>query len=121
MRINFTDKLIMGVAMTLLLAGSAMAESQVLETARKAGCLACHGISKKIVGPAFAWVSYKYKDDKERGKKAIVDAIANGSEKKWVIAWGAMMPPMKGQTTDQQRNDLADYILGLDPVAPPER
>jgi cytochrome c551/c552 len=93
--------------------------SQPLEIARQAGCLACHKIQGKLIGPAFSWISYKYKDDKKNGKSAIVHTIINGSKNKWAMVWGIAMPPMNKKTTAAQRTELAEYILSLNPVAPP--
>ncbi len=97
----------------------ASTQSQPLETARQAGCLACHKIDRKLMGPAFSWISYKYKDDKKNGKSAIADTIINGSRNKWAVAWGILMPPVK-KTTEAQRMALEDYILSLAPIAPPK-
>ena len=33
--------------------------------AQKSGCLACHSIDKKVLGPAYKDVAAKYKGDKE--------------------------------------------------------
>lgn len=108
-------------AASLLVAAPATAASPMPEIARKAGCLACHGIDGKIIGPAFTWVADKYKENRETGKKVIVDRIANGSKGQWIRQTGMIiMPPYASQTTEAQRNELADFILSLDPVAPPE-
>ena len=47
-------------AAALLVSGSVMAD---LELAKKSGCLACHSIDKKIVGPSWADVGKKYKGE----------------------------------------------------------
>jgi cytochrome c len=91
-----------------------MAGSDLPELPRKAGCLACHGIEHKIVGPAFTWIAYKYKDNRENGRQKIISTIANGSEGQWIRHHGgAMMPPMGKRVTEEQRSELADYILSL--------
>jgi cytochrome c len=46
---------------TLLMAGTASANQ---ELAQKSGCLACHSVDKKILGPAYKDVAAKYKGDK---------------------------------------------------------
>jgi len=120
MRIPHTIWILGMVAIPLLSTLPVMAASQMPEFTKKAGCAMCHKIDGKLIGPAFAWVADKYKDDKEAGKKIIVDRIANGSSGQWIIyTGGIIMPPYRAQTTEAQRNELADYILELDPVAPP--
>jgi cytochrome c len=108
------------VAIALVGAVPAMAAPQMPEFTKKAGCTTCHKIEGKLIGPAFAWVADKYKDDKATGKQSIVDRIANGSRGQWTrYTGGIIMPPYGAQTTEVQRNELADYILSLDPIAPP--
>ncbi len=90
--------------------------------ARKASCTNCHKIEKKLIGPAFVWVADKYKDDKEAGRKAIIDQIINGGQGKWTkYTKGAVMPSYGSTTTEAQRDELADFILGLEPIAPSEQ
>ena len=90
------------------------------ETAKKAGCTACHAVDKKVVGPAWAWVADKYKGDKKAGKDAILNQIVKGGKGKWTkYTGGVPMPPYGPRTTEEQRNELADFILGLTPVSPP--
>jgi cytochrome c len=102
-------------------ANSVSAAGPMPEVARKAACTTCHKIEKKLIGPAFAWIAYKYKDDKEAGKQAIIDQIINGGQGKWIKYTGMIIMPPYGQTTtESQRNELADFILGLEPVKPPE-
>jgi len=110
-----------GPVLFILSASAGMATEPMPEVATKAACITCHAIDGKIIGPAWAWVSYKYKDDKESGKKEIMDQIANGGKGRWTrYTGGIVMPPMKAQTTEAQRTELADFILNLDPVAPPD-
>jgi cytochrome c len=107
----------------VLLGGTTAAQAapQMPEVATKTACITCHAIDRKLIGPAWTWVAYKYKDDKETGKMEIMDQIANGGKGRWTMyTGGIIMPPMKAQTTEEQRAELADFILNLDPVAPPE-
>ena len=110
------------VAMAVLCApAAAIAEPVMPPVAKKSMCTACHKVDGKLVGPAFSWIAYKYKDDKKKGKQAIIDQIVNGGSRQWIrYTGGAMMPPLKDQTTEAERNELADFILSLEPVAPPE-
>ncbi len=105
----------------LLVSLSTAVAQPMPEVATKAACITCHAIDRKLIGPAWTWVAYKYKDDKETGKKEIMDQIANGGRGRWTkYTGGIVMPPMKAQTTEAQREELADFILGLEPVAPPD-
>ncbi len=107
--------------LSMIAVNPAVAAGPMPEVARKAACTTCHKIEKKLIGPAFAWVAHKYKDDKEAGKKAIISQIINGGQGKWTRYTGAIiMPPYGSTTTEAQRNELADFIMNLEPVAPPD-
>src|SRR3569832_1952950 len=56
---------ISAAAVLALSAAQANAE-EGLELAKKSGCLACHSVEKKVVGPAWQDVSNKYKKQKKR-------------------------------------------------------
>ena len=56
-----------GIAVASLFAGAAYAAGDstgAQALAQKNGCMACHGVGNKIVGPAFKDVAAKYKGDK---------------------------------------------------------
>jgi cytochrome c len=121
MRMNRIVWLLSFLSIVLGGSGAASAAPQMPEVARKAACITCHKVEKKLIGPAFAWIAHKYKDAKEAGKKAIINQIINGGKGKWTKYTGMIIMPPYGQTTtESQRNELADFILNLDPVAPPE-
>lgn len=120
---NMKNALWVWSVITVLLVGStvALAAPAMPASATKGACITCHAIDRKVIGPAWSWVAYKYKDDKETGKMEIMDQIANGGKGRWTkYTGGIIMPPMKAQTTEEERAELADFILNLDPVAPPD-
>ncbi len=105
----------------LLVCASVVVAQPMPEVARKAACITCHKVDGKLIGPAFSWIAYKYRDDKEAGKQAIINQIIHGGRGKWTrYTGGILMPPYDTTTTEAQRNELADFIMGLEPVAPPE-
>ena len=63
----------------LMMAGTASAD---LDLAKKSGCLSCHSIDKKIIGPSWKDVAAKYKDQAD-AKAALIESIAEGSKGKW--------------------------------------
>ena len=74
---------------------------QVQALLQKLGCTACHGVDKKIVGPAFTDIAKKYpgKGDYLAGK------IKSGGSG----AWGAI--PMPPQTlSEPQAKQIADWL-----------
>ncbi len=93
-------------AAALLVSGSVMAD---LDLAKKSGCLACHSVDKKIVGPAWADVGKKYKGD--AGAKAnLIAKVKKGGKG----VWGpAPMPPYSPRVSDANIEKLVDFVLSL--------
>ena len=121
---KMTNAILALCAMAVLAYGvePALAAEAMPDAAKKGGCLACHAIDKKVVGPAWAWVADKYKGDKAKGKAAIIHQIVNGGKGLWTkYTGGVPMPPYGPRTTEEQRNELADFILDLTPMAPPDK
>ncbi len=91
---------------SLLIAGQASAD-QALAT--KSGCLACHGVDKKVLGPAFKDVAAKYKGDKGAEAKMIAKVKAGGSG-----VWGPIpMPANSPQVKDKDIKSIVKWILAL--------
>ena len=75
--------------------------------AKSKACLACHGVEKKVVGPAFKDVKAKYEKD-AKAQAYLADKIKNGSKGVWGI-----MPMPKQNVTEDEAKALASWILGL--------
>ncbi|WP_226832793.1 c-type cytochrome [Acidithiobacillus sulfurivorans] len=89
-----------------------MAKAKSLAEAK--GCFACHQVEVKVVGPAFAWVAYKYK-----GNPKAVDTLSHAIEHGVSGVWGGM--PMPAQSvTPAQAKELAAWVLAQKPIAPPK-
>lgn len=91
-------------ASTLLMAGTASANQ---ELAQKSGCLACHSVDKKILGPAYKDIAAKYKGDKTAEAKLIEKVKKGGSG-----TWGSMpMPPNSPHVKDEDIKTLVKWVL----------
>jgi len=106
-------KLILAISLVSsagILANTAAADELAL--AKKSGCLACHAIDKKIVGPGWKAVSDRYK-----GKGAKADLIAKvkaGGKGSWTeVTRGVPMPPYSPRVSDANIEKLVDFILAL--------
>ncbi len=115
-------KMLSAVLLSLLFTGSSTAvwASDLPELPRKSGCLACHKVEGgKLVGPPLSWIAYRYKDDREAGKQAILEAMERGSNRKWLdYGFMVMMPPTSKKVSAEMREQLAEFILNLEPVEP---
>jgi cytochrome c len=93
----------------LAISGQASAD---LALAKKSGCLACHSVEKKIVGPAWKDVAARYKG--QDVKATLVDKIKKGGKGNWTeVTKGAPMPPYSPRVPDADIEKLVDFVLGL--------
>jgi cytochrome c len=80
-----------------------------LENAEKAGCLDCHAVDRKVVGPAYKDVAAKYKGDANAEAKLIKKVKGGGSG-----VWGKdRMPANLGKMTDEEYKVTVAWILSL--------
>jgi len=90
----------------LLLAGPASAQDTAQALARQNGCMACHGMVHKQVGPGFAQVAARYRDDPEAPGR-LAGRIRDGS----VGTWGRVIMPRQSQLSEAQARLLAQWVL----------
>ncbi len=94
---------------------TALPAAATLELAQKKNCMGCHGVDKKLVGPAYKEVAAKYAKDKDAYKK-LAARIQNGSEKNpdgsAKLNWGPMPMPANA-VTPAEAETLAKWILSL--------
>lgn len=91
---------------SLLVAGQAMADQAL---AQKSGCLACHGVDKKVLGPGFKDVAAKYKGNKGAEAKLVAKVKKGGSG-----VWGPIpMPANSPQVKDKDIQTIVKWILSL--------
>ena len=94
-------------AALLLLSGAASADdAQAL--AQKNACMSCHGVDKKIVGPAFKEVAKKYAGDKTAKNKLVAKVKTGGKG-----VWGQIpMPPNPG-VKPEDADKIVAWVLSL--------
>ncbi|MDG1096180.1 MAG: c-type cytochrome [Methylophilaceae bacterium] len=93
-------------ASALMVAGQAAANEAL---AKKSGCLACHGVDKKVLGPGFKDVAAKYKGDASAEGKLVTKVKVGGSG-----VWGPMpMPANSPQVKDADIKTIVKWILSL--------
>jgi cytochrome c len=94
----------------LLGAQAGAADAKAAEAlAQKSGCLACHSIDKKVLGPSYKDVAAKYKGDKTAEAKLITKVKVGGSG-----VWGPMpMPANSPQVKDADIKTVVQWILAM--------
>jgi len=84
-----------------------------LELAKKSGCLACHSVDHKVVGPAWKDVAAKYKGD-AGAREALIKKVHTGGKGNWTaVTGGVPMPPYSPRVSDENIETLVDFVLGL--------
>ena len=97
----------------LALPGTAQADEDALALAKKSGCLACHSVEKKVVGPAWKDVSARYKDD-AGARERLVKKVKTGGKGNWTeVTGGVPMPPYSPRVADADIEKLVDFVLSL--------
>ena len=107
-------------AATLLSSVPALAVGNVQSMLQSNGCTACHAQSRKIIGPAWGWIAYRY-----QGKKNAVDSVTNfiitggvGCWEKWT---GAIPMPSHHNLSKTQAEEIAKWVLAQPAIKPPTR
>lgn len=85
-----------------------LSEADVLALAKKNGCMVCHAIDKKVVGPAWKDVAAKYRGDAGAEAK-LMDKIAKGGSG----VWGSIAMPPNPKLNEADRRALAAFVLSL--------
>ncbi len=78
-----------------------LASAQPADLLKAKGCLMCHEVDKKKVGPAFQDVAVKYKGNKEAESK-LAAALKEGKGH-----------PVRISATDAELKSLVQYVLAL--------
>src|SRR5688572_7888565 len=91
-------------AAAFTLAGSAYANEKL---AQSSGCMTCHGVDKKVIGPSYKDVAAKYKGDKT-AEASLIKKVKGGSKG----VWGEMPMPPNAHVKDEDIKTLVVWILG---------
>lgn len=85
----------------------------MLALAKKSGCLTCHAIDRKIVGPAWQDVAKRYEGD-AGAKQTLIAKVKKGGSGVWnEITNGAKMPPYSPRVKDEDIEALVMFVLSL--------
>lgn len=97
------------IAVTLGFALSASSlAADMPDLAKKANCIACHAMDKKMVGPSWQDVAAKYKGDK--GAVAVLSGkIIAGSKG----VWGSAPMPPNPKISEAEAKELAKFVMSL--------
>jgi cytochrome c len=89
-------------------AAPAAAGGDQLALATTSGCMACHQVEVKVVGPAYKDVANKY-----RGDAAALDMLAAKVKAGGVGTWGQIPMPPNVQVSDENIRAIVTWVLSL--------
>ncbi|PUE13047.1 c-type cytochrome [Limnohabitans sp. T6-20] len=86
----------------------AMKSEAALKIAKQNNCLACHGVDRPIVGPAFKDVALRYRG--QDVQQQLVRKVKYGGS----TVWGVIPQPPMMQIPDEDLKQLIRWITALD-------
>jgi cytochrome c len=96
-------------AALLLMSGMAAADSaEGMSLAQQNACLSCHGVDKKIVGPAYKDVAKKYAGVKGAEDMLVAKVKAGGKG-----VWGQIPMPPNPQVSVADAHKIVAWVLSL--------
>lgn len=104
------------IAITLVAAGcllatgpsAAVTEAEAMTIAQKNGCLACHQLDKKLVGPAWREVGKRYAGQADAEARLLVKVKKGGKD-----VWGPVPMPPNATVKDADIKTLVQFVLTL--------
>ena len=88
------------------MAGEGGADQTALATSK--GCMACHQVEMKVVGPAYKDVAAKYKGDATALDTLVAKVKAGGKGN-----WGEIPMPPNPAVSDEDLKTLVTWVLSL--------
>jgi len=76
------------------------------DLARAKGCMACHAVDKKLVGPSYQDIAKKYAGDVQAQDKLAAKVKKGGAG-----AWGPIPMPPHAHVSDADIKSLVQWIL----------
>ncbi|MES9815795.1 MAG: c-type cytochrome [Candidatus Thiodiazotropha sp.] len=82
------------------------AGGDALALATQSGCMACHQVATKVVGPAYTEVAAKYKGD-----AAALDMLVGKVKSGGVGTWGQVPMPPNAHVSDDNIRTIVSWVL----------
>ena len=74
--------------------------------AKAKGCMACHGVENRIVGPAYKDIVAKHRERSD-ASAYLADKIRKGG----MGVWGPIPMPPQGQLSDEEVESVVKWLL----------
>lgn len=89
----------------LLASGNAAASEKL---AQSSGCMTCHAVDRKVIGPGYKEIAAKYRNDKSAEAKLVKKVKAGGSG-----VWGSTPMPPNAHVKEDDIKTIVHWILTL--------
>ena len=76
--------------------------------AQSSGCMTCHSVDKKVIGPSYKEVAAKYRNDKTAAAKLFQKVKAGGKG-----VWGETPMPPNAHVKDEDIKTIVQWILSI--------
>lgn len=90
-------------------------DARLFKLAQMNGCIECHTVNTKSIGPSWMAVAERYKEEPLAETRAmLIESVMKGSKGKW-LTWrgGDGMPPLGKRVVKEDVEELVDFILSL--------
>ena len=92
-----------------LATGAHAADPKAAEAlAKSSGCLACHTVDKKLIGPGFKEIADKYRKDKG-AEASLIKKVKEGGKG----AWGDIPMTPNAHVKDEDIKTMVQWILSI--------
>jgi len=100
MKLKLVSAALISVVLTAGASSVALADDAL---AKKSGCLTCHSIDRKMVGPSFKEIAASGRD-----RDAMIASVKSGSKG---VYGKVMMPPNSPRVSDENIGKLVDFVM----------
>lgn len=93
------------IALGVLVSGNAVASEKL---AQSSGCMTCHAVDRKVIGPGYKEIAAKYRSDKGAEANLVKKVKAGGSG-----VWGPTPMPPNAHVKDDDIKAIVVWMLTL--------
>jgi cytochrome c len=106
---NKMKSLLLATSVSVMSLGAvATASADALALATQSGCMACHQVETKVVGPAYKDVAAKYK-----GQEGVLDTLVAKVKAGGSGVWGPVPMPPNVNVKDEDIKTIVTWVLTL--------
>lgn len=88
----------------------ALADEQL---AKSNGCMGCHMIERKVVGPSYKDIAQRYANSLAKNKAKTINDLAEKIKKGGSGVWGNLPMPPYPKLSDEDARKLAEWVLNI--------